>query len=297
MPINEEEHIQSEDTEQDFDINYYRQKYALSDAECNKLESFRVTREQRLEIMGYPQRSEEWLQARSGRLTASNFGAAIGHNRYKTARATIASMLWRTFRGNAATRWGQEHEDIAARLYESYMIQLRGPEHRFETAFPNLIVSLKYPWAGVSPDGFVRDGDRLGGLEIKCPFRKRLYDFIPAMYYDQIQGTMGFLGLKFWDFVVWTPNFMQIRRVPFDEAYWSQELLPGLEKFYMTQVLPRLVMKDQGLLEEPAIDPAIYVELPEDVFRLTQPPKEEQEPDLTIERMPEDFGQCGFNFG
>jgi len=172
-------------------------------------------------------------------------------------------MIWgSTFRGNHATEWGNVHEDVAALLYERYMTtkfyakendpNLLGfgqSKRIFEVTFPNLIVPREFPWAGVSPDGFVNDNGLLGGLEIKCPFRQTLYPVIPRTYNDQIQGSMGFLGLSFWDFVVWTPNELQIRRFEFNKAYWEQELFPKLESFYMEQFLPALVHKRNNRLE------------------------------------------------
>jgi hypothetical protein len=74
------------------------------------------------------------------------------------------------------------------------------------------------------------------------------------MYYDQIQGSMGFLGIPWWDFVVWTPQQTQIRRVEFDKEYFDQELFPRIETFYMTEYLPRAVLKRQGLLQPGKID-------------------------------------------
>lgn len=262
VEINDEEHIQHEDRkEQCFDVEAMRLKYNLSQEQVELLRTVQVTTAERNKIMSYPQRSDEWLQARKNRITASNFGAARSHSKYENPRGVVKKMLWGGFKGNAATRYGAKYEDVAAKAYIKFMKSRLGPLETFGVSFPNLIVSLKYPWAGVSPDGFVYDRGVKGGLEIKCPFKQTLYPYIPSMYYDQIQGTMGFLGLKFWDFVVWTPERTQIRRYKFDEAYWNTQLFPKLEKFYMTEYLPRAVLKQRGELQHGEIDPSLHIEI------------------------------------
>lgn len=255
--IIDEEHIQNDEP---FDIDRVIQWYKLTPDEIEYLRKMTITPAQRRTIMGHKQRSKEWLNVRNDRITASNFGGAIDHSKYDNANGTLRKMLWPGgFQGNAATRYGTENEPIAAKIYEDYMRKQTGPSGVFGVSFPNLVVPTKHPWAGVSPDGFVYHNGLRGGLEIKCPFRQQFYNVIPSMYYDQIQGTMGFLGLKFWDFVVWTPEATQIRRFHFDEQYWSTVLFPKLEMFYMKSYLPRAVLKQQGKLEQGAINVVINI--------------------------------------
>jgi putative phage-type endonuclease len=256
-----------------FDVDRVTKKYNLSAPEVAILEELRVDESQRESISQYEQGTPEWLKAREYRMTASRFGAARGHNPYSTLPRLLADMLWGEFQGNEATRHGNKYEPVAADLYTTFMrkkFQL-SPE-QFHVSHRGLLVSLKYPWSGVSVDGFVFDDSeqdpmrKRGGLEIKCPFGKfpypfgQLYPFIPAMYYDQIQGTMGFLELPWWDFVVHIHDQTQIRRVEFDKTYFDEELFPRLEEFYMTKYLPRLVLKRQNRLLQGKIDTVMYVQ-------------------------------------
>lgn len=261
--------------EKEFDLERLREKYNLSYEAIEFLRAMSVTPEEQRDIMAHGQRTTQWLKSRSCRITASRFAAAAGHCKYNSKKKILKDMIWgSTFKGNSATEWGNTHEDVAAKLYENYMDPKnpRGhyrnsdqPNRTFSTSYPNLCVPREFPWAGVSPDGFVNDNGQLGGLEIKCPFRKKLYPVIPLTYYDQIQGSMGFLGLKFWDFIVWTPDVFQVRRFEFDEEYWTTDLFPKLEEFYMVHFLPAMIHKQHGRLTRGSIVPLLDFDIDIDI--------------------------------
>jgi hypothetical protein len=252
-----------------FNIEHLVQKYALNPEERELLETLVVDESQREQISQYDQRTVDWLKARENRLTASRFGAARGHCQYTSHNELLKGMLWGEFTGNAATEWGNKHESTAVEVYTKFMRQHKNlNKNQFRVTHCGLLVSLKHPWVGVSVDAFVFDDSeelprKKGGGEIKCPYGKKLYPFIPSQYYDQIQGTMGFLELPWWDFVVWTPTQTQIRRYNFDQEYFDKELFPRLEQFYFTQFLPRAVMKKKGLLKPGKIDPVIDITVDE----------------------------------
>jgi hypothetical protein len=234
------------------------------------MERLVVTAEEVAVIANYTQGTEDWLNSRKGRITGSNFGAAIGVNKYMSRRGLIKQMLWTTFRGNMATRWGSEHEDIAR---DAFLEEERGqfehssadtvPEEEKDTTIisieveeTGLVINPERSWMGNSPDGIITRTyasgriDR-GLLEIKCPFKKTFYDPpVPVYSTAQIQGTMGNLGLPWCDFVVWTPTGMQITRVPFDTEFWDTTLLPGLTDFYFNHYRAAGINKENGLLHE-----------------------------------------------
>ena len=260
-----------------FDVQCLVDKYELTEDERKFLVNLTVDESQREQISQYDQRTPEWLKSRVGRLTASRFGACRGHCQYTSHTQALRDMLWGEFKGNMATEWGTAHEDGAVQVYTEFMRKHKGlsPE-QFRVTHCGLLVSTQHPWIGVSVDGFVFDDSeplverKKGGVEIKCPFGKKLYPFIPSQYYDQIQGTMGFLGLPWWDFVVWTPTQTQIRRFNFDKVYFDTELFPRLEQHYMTEYLPRAVMKEKGLLKPGQIDPVVEINMDE-MLGLTVP--------------------------
>jgi len=73
--------------------------------------------QQRRRIEQTPQGTQEWLDARKYRLTASNFGAAAGRNRFRSPEQLVQDMLYGEFKGNDATRWGSQMESVALDAY------------------------------------------------------------------------------------------------------------------------------------------------------------------------------------
>ncbi len=63
----------------------------------------------------------DWLQSRRHRITGSITGAIAGLNKYSTPDDCLESLLRPAFKGNCATRWGNEHEDDAESAFESYL--------------------------------------------------------------------------------------------------------------------------------------------------------------------------------
>jgi len=223
------------------------------------LRALQVTPEEAHDIALIPQGTPAWLTARKHRLTASNFGAAAGMNKYKTPNGLLKDMLWNSFTGNAATRWGSAHEHVAR---AQYVDQMQREIEAGTSAYTSirveesgLHVNPARPWLGSSPDGVVHVTTHDGTshrflLEIKCPFRKVFYEpAVPLYYLCQIQGVMANMELPYCDFVVWTPRAMQITRVAFDEVFWTNTLLPKLDHFYFQRYLPLVIAKHNGQLE------------------------------------------------
>lgn len=194
--------------------------------------SLQLSETERLRICNLEQGTEEWLNARKNRLTGSNFGAAVGHNKWKSPAALAHDMLYGTFKGNDATRWGNDHEDLACQEYclaRRSQLERENAESevKFAVTHSGLNPHPTMNWLAVSPDGHVKENGVDGLLEIKCPYSQRIYPEIPPYYMDQIQGGMGVLELPWADFCVWTPHSMQIQRVHFDRRYWEDRLKPG----------------------------------------------------------------------
>ncbi len=233
---------------------------ATKSSEADPWAAFAVTQQMVADISALPQRSPEWRQARKWRLTGSNFAAAAGHNPFMSPEALVREMLWGTFRGNDATRWGQEHEDGAREMYWWAMRKVH-PELSIDEV--GLQVHAKVPFLAVSPDGLCNIWNATRGapetylLEIKCPYRwkrDRFYDdTVPSYYWDQLQGSMGLLGLRYCHFVVWTPVGMQVNVIHFDERYYADTLLPALLHFYLHLFWPTLCAWREGKLTPPDV--------------------------------------------
>lgn len=239
-----------------------------------------VTPEQAKEIENYEQKSEEWLDARKGRLTASNYGSIYGVNQYKSRRSFLKDMVWGSkFRGCAATQWGSDNEPVAFAEYERIKLDeiARNMERLdemseeekdqawvdLEMSETGLVINPERPWLGNSPDGLIKvtyasGRVEVGLLEIKCPYGKVFYSekygyAVPPQYMAQIQGTMGNIGFPWCDFFVWTPTGTQLTRVDFDPAYW-EDMLQSLTTFYFDEYIPLVVKKENGELDEGQLD-------------------------------------------
>lgn len=229
-----------------------------------------VTPEQIEKIKVVDQRSDDWLRARTFRLTASNFGSAAGHNKNCSPHDLVRDMLWKNFKGNEMTEYGTNNEPRAFEAYQVHgVLQQMAEKGRTSVGFLAQEVGLhihpKHHWLGVSPDGLVDVDDGTGTIkrhliEIKCPWKCKTRplhsgdDFypeedlpgglrlpIPHYYFDQMQGIMGALELPFADFIVWTSKEMQITRIPFLPDYWRDELFPALRHFYFDTFMPAAI--------------------------------------------------------
>lgn len=179
------------------------------------------------------QRSEEWFNARKGKLTGSNIGAALGVNPYKTPEDLVRQMVRdyhgaeSEFTGNIATEYGASHEPLATMEYF-------GKTGNFveECGF---FVHPEYDWLGASPDGLVGDD---GLIEIKCPFglrNKKDPEFKTLQeqphYYAQVQIEMACTERKWCDFYQWSEHGDTVEQIQVDTE-WLDANLPALEAFY-----------------------------------------------------------------
>ena len=140
------------------------------------------------------QGSEEWLQARVGVVTASNFSKVFTTaGKLSTSREGLINQLiaekltnapTETFKSSAMER-GNELEPQARAMFEVIM----GVE------------------VGCSPDGLFDDT----GIEIKCPLPATHCAYLranklPSTYIQQVQGSMLVLGLERYFFMSFHPE-------------------------------------------------------------------------------------------
>lgn len=131
------------------------------------------------------QRTEEWYRRRYDMLTASDCASSLESNPFQTKQQLFIkktkpfTMADYTKNPIDAVEHGIKYEPIASSLYE-----------RFEATKVNevgLYVHPKYKWLGASPDG-ITDTGKL--IEIKCIFRRYLYEEPPLYYWIQTQIQM-----------------------------------------------------------------------------------------------------------
>ena len=181
------------------------------------------------------QRTQEWFEARKGRITASSVGAILGHAPYATRDDVMRRMVREyhgapeEFEGNIATEYGTRNEAGALTEY----VMETGNE------VEQIGFVTREDWAGCSPDGLIGEN---GGLEIKCPFGLRK-DEAPAFktlkeqphYYDQIQFSLWVTGRKWWDFYQWSPNGTMLEQVRWN-GDWFDRNIPKLRQFHAEYV-------------------------------------------------------------
>lgn len=173
------------------------------------------------------QGSDEWLQERCGKVTASRIADLMAKTKsgWSASRANYASQLiCERLTGcvapsftNAAMIHGTETEPEARRAYEFFVdrdVQQVG-------FVPHPTINM----AGASPDGLVGDD---GLLELKCPnsathIETLLLGQIPDKYVKQMQFQMACTGRQWCDFASYDnrmPERMRlwVKRVKRDES-------------------------------------------------------------------------------
>ena len=207
--------------------------------------------------------SKEWLEQHKVRLTASSFGKVF-HRVHRPYEAMVKSLFANKDLSKVrAIAHGKAKERVACSIFARNMQKVTKTFTVFDAG---LCIN---PYLGASPDGKIYDPlahPCYGLLEIKCPFSKRADTLEQASadptfylekigesfflkkgqssgYYEQVQGQMAITGMKWCDFCVFLSetNEMCVDRIPFDDIYWSTQLLPKLKEFYLDYALKYLV--------------------------------------------------------
>lgn len=162
------------------------------------------------------QGTQEWLEARCGKVTASRFKDVMTEPRSKaakergdlsqTAESYLYEVVGEQLSGKPenkpvtkAMQWGTDHEPIARELYSK-----RYGVHVDEVGF---VQWEDNELIGGSPDGLIGSD---GGIEIKCSYvrehiRTVVNGCVPNEYFYQVHGSMLVTGRAYWDFVSYSP--------------------------------------------------------------------------------------------
>jgi len=199
------------------------------------------------------QGTEAWYNIRLGRPTASQFSRII------TAAKGDLSKSWKAYAveliaecfvsfqewtGNSWTDRGTEMEPEAREAFQSHT-GLVVEQVGFCTRDDGIV--------GCSPDGFiVQDGQRVAGLEIKCPAAKTHVGYIldgvlPDDYKQQVHGGMAVTGLNAWHFWSYYPGLKPFHIIVERDDY-TAKLEAALDQFILDyadmrrEVLPKIQM-------------------------------------------------------
>lgn len=156
------------------------------------------------------QRTEEWHQARLGKVTASRIADVMAKTKagYGASRANyMAELIVERLTGrpgdsfqSPAMTWGTNTEPLARAAYEAHKGVLVE-----EVGF---VPHPTIPMAGASPDGLV---DMDGLVEIKCPntathIETLMTGDVPLKYIFQMHWQMICTGREWCDFVSFDPR-------------------------------------------------------------------------------------------
>ena len=234
-------------------------KLVFSPSECNLIED--RTRGQNNNL--------EWYNQHRGSITASGsdeiYRVCIGKSKANTSRLSnkCLAIRWAKLKrlprcNKSSLKWGHANEEKGRK---EYIGEYSSQHTNLKVSLSGLVTLPEAPYLRCSPDGIVIckcHSPRL--LEVKCPFAARKVTVEEGMrlkkiqyiskvdgkfvlsktntmgYYTQVQMSLGILGLKTCDFVVWTRQGIEMAEVPFDELYWNS-LLCNLKTFFRDFVL------------------------------------------------------------
>ena len=164
----------------------------------------------------------EWLEQRRGKFTASAVHHLMGKRGMgKTGETYVMEKVTEELGvpipevSSYAMQHGTEWEPMARQYYEIAF--------KCEVEQVGFIIASWCPDAGCSPDGFVRDTNKM--IEIKCPYNpvvhtkhlliKSAADLLELHpeYYWQIQMGMAVTGKSACDFVSFHPEFSGWKRM------------------------------------------------------------------------------------
>jgi putative phage-type endonuclease len=191
------------------------------------------------------QRTQEWFDARLGKVTASRVADVIAKTKtgVSTSRQNyLVQLVSERLTGkkgdsfvNQAMLDGIERESAARELY----MRTRGVSVTEVGFFDHPVIKN----SGASPDGAVNaeeEGKYAGLIEIKCPIETThtntlMSKSVPSKYIPQMQWQLACTGAKWVDFVSYNPNFPEelqlfVARVDRDDTY-IEELEAEVIKF------------------------------------------------------------------
>ena len=236
----------------------------------------------------HAQGSDAWLRSRAARLSGSTAAGCAGlaypegklapdgtHMRVMPKMVTdvLRERIYPRTKKGLALEWGKMNEPVAQAVAEEVMrehvLRLAGTRavQQLTFSYPGGIPIRGLPWFLASVDGLAHvdyaDGTReVILIELKCPIGAKFYESvystrIPPAYFCQIQCYMGFLRLHSMAlygsirrclFLQWTKNAVSAAVYAYDDVFFRSQLMVRLESYYFDHVLPRLAMKEAGLL-------------------------------------------------
>jgi len=173
------------------------------------------------------QGSDEWRQARCGKVTASRVADVVAKTKsgWGASRANyMVELIAERLTGvpaegfvNSAMQWGTDHEPEARQVYEAHTGNI--------VTQVGIVNHPRIAMSAASPDGLVGSD---GLIEIKCPNTATHIDTllgwnVPSKYVTQMMWQMACTGRQWCDFVSYDPRMpvhmrLFVQRMPRDSA-------------------------------------------------------------------------------
>ena len=247
-------------------MDYYKANVLVSPAKVLEIEAATRSQGSADELA-----SNLWMAERRKRITSSVCGQIAKRRSTTKVANLVKTLLYTSFKGNDATKWGISQEQDTQRAYQN-----RSPAIAVRNS--GLTIHSSHHWFGASPDGLVYDpkaDDPEGIVEYKNPYAVRAMslrdaahrkDFCLALtddgslslkrthnYYYQVQATMSCTGRKWCDLVIRTTVDLHVERVMFDPEFWKS-VMCRLHSFYFSAILPELAVPSlqKGGIREPS---------------------------------------------
>lgn len=187
-----------------------------------------------MEIIHCEQNSDEWIAAKVGIPSASQFSAILARGRgsdpSKTRRTYMRKLAGERITGKPAENYRNKHMDRGHEME---------PEARALYEFANdvkveQVGFVKNHGAGASPDSLVGVP---GLLEIKSAMPHVLIGYIeaakfPSEHFNQVQGQMWVTERQWCDLMIYWPGMPPFQaRAERDDTYIDTVLAPGVQRF------------------------------------------------------------------
>ncbi|CAK1598853.1 unnamed protein product [Parnassius mnemosyne] len=240
-------------TEEDFQMSKseFLKQIGLSDQQRDDLQIHTIDQSS----------SQEWLENRKNRLTASIFGKICKRKENISCAPLVRSIVKPQIISNVPSiKYGKANEQTA-------LAQLSRQESITITRC-GLYIDKTLQFLGASPDGSYKNKEGKTGLvEIKCPFSAKNMQSDEAVkakkikfwkynaknntfsvdknhdYYFQIQSQLNITEIDMCLFSIWTgeEHSMKIEYVKRDPEFWQDKMVGPLSKFYLNCLLLELI--------------------------------------------------------
>ena len=218
-----------------------------------------IEQQQRLEqLTKLQQGSQLWFDFRSGRVSASVFYDVCHTTISKPSKSLLMKICYplKCKFSSPQTDWGLKKEKIA---FRKYVNTAKYNHVDFIANSSGFVISVDNPRFGATPDGVIQCSCcGKGVLEIKCPYSLKdssciQTDFLDQSgdvirlkeghrYYYQVQLQMFVIGVKYCDFVVWSPHDILVVRVMYNASFCLDKI-DITSSFNEKCVLPELLGK------------------------------------------------------